>query len=228
MPTTMRFIAVLMIALLPGCATLRGAPELPFDGDKVFDKGEIQIVLKELADSNTTMDGKARDERIIKLIASIDISYTDFKQQFMANRQRVGSVSDALTLAMTVAGSLTSSAGVKNNYLQGIALVRGGAENYDKNYLLTQTVYALVAQMDASRKQKLEDIYEKMDRDLGEYPAMAAYNDVLDYYHAGTVLGAIISIQSDAKEKESVASRNLGEVQAMRQKRLIDSQSQPR
>jgi hypothetical protein len=228
MSATVRCIVVLLVAALSGCATFRGAPELPFDGDKVFGKDEIQNVLKELADSNTTIDETDRDERIIKLIASVDIKYTEFKQQFMANRQHAGSLSDAMTLAMTVAGSLTSSAGVKNNYLQGIALVRGGAENYDKNYLLTQTVHALVAQMDANRKGKLEDIYEKMNRRLDEYPAMAAYNDVLDYYHAGTVLGAIVSIQSDAKEKENVASRNLGEVQTRRQQRLIDSQSQPR
>jgi hypothetical protein len=228
MSRLMRHIIILLMVALPGCATFRGAPELPFDGDKVFDKVETQSVLKELADSKTTTDSDSRDERIIKLVASIDISYTQFKQQFMANRQHVGSMSDALTLAMTVAGSLTSSAGVKNNYLQGIALVRGGAENYDKNYLLTQTVYALVAQMDANRKQKLEEIYGKMDQDLGEYPAMAAYNDVLDYYHAGTVLAAIISIQSDAKEKESTASKNLGEVQTQRQQRLIQKSSQSR
>lgn len=202
-----RAFLVLLLASLGGCATFRGAPDLPFESGKVFGKDETQNALKKLASSDPDFDVAERNGQVIKLIAAIDLGYGGFKQQFMAQRQHVGSLSDALILAMTVAGSLTNSAGVKEHYLQGIALVRGGTENYDKNYLLTQTVHALVAQMDASRKQKLQEIYEKMtNSNLVQYPAIAAYNDVLDYYHAGTVLGAILSIQADAKQKENEAN----------------------
>lgn len=213
-----RCIVLLLALALPGCATFRGAPELPFNDDEVFRKEEVQGVLRDLADPTKTTDEAARNARVIALIAAIDLRYTAFKQNFMASRQHVGSLSDALTLAMTVAGSLTSSAGVKNNYLQGIALVKGGAENYDKNYLLTQTVHALVAQMDASRKQKLDEIYAKLEQaSIADYPAIAAYSDVLDYYHAGSVLGAITSIQADAKQKEQAAAVRLADKQARMQ-----------
>lgn len=213
---------VLGALLSSGCTTFRGAPNLPFDQDKVFvgsnaagNESVADEALRKLASSTEIKDEDDRNAQVVILLAAIDLRYTGFKQDFLAQRQHVGSISDALVLAMTIAGSLTGSAGVKQNYLQGIALVRGGAENYDKNYMLTQTVYALVAQMDANRKERLNAIYAKLlNQSLVEYPAIAAYNDVLDYYHAGTVLGAIIAIQSDAKKKETNANEEIKTLRA--------------
>jgi len=211
---TIASCCMLGILLSSGCTTFRGAPNLPFDQGKVFieqnadgDRNVAEEALRTLANPDKIHNETDRNAQVMVLLAAIDLQYSDFKQDFLAQRQHVGSISDALVLAMTIAGSLTGSAGVKQNYLQGIALVRGSTENYDKNYMLTQTVYALTAQMDANRKDKLSAIYEKLlNQSLVEYPAIAAYNDVLDYYHAGTVLGAIIAIQSDAKGKETTAN----------------------
>ncbi|ANB16236.1 hypothetical protein [Dokdonella koreensis] len=202
--------ALLGTLCFSGCATgFRGAPKLPFNPEQAYVAFESGKELERLAALGPTDTKEERNELVTRLISAVDLRYSEFKHDFVANRKHASSIADTLTLAMTVAGTLTTSAGVKDHYLAGIALVTGSQGIYDKNYLFAQTVSALIAQMDANRKEKLLEIVTAMSEDMASYPPISAFNDIIDYHHAGSVMGALIAIQRDARKKEEKSAKAL-------------------
>lgn len=204
-----RFTAIIMVLLIgTGCASTRGAPMSIYSknhgAELTADEWLKGLTAGKDAEENA-LTASTRNQYIFSALAVADVRYSEFRQALVSNKNHTASVSDALVLAMTVAGALTESAGVKANYLQGIALVTGTSAIYDKNYLQSQTVSALIAQMDANRQIKRLDIIKQMTQSIGHYPSAAAYNDVIEYYNAGTVISAIMGIQAAAKVKEEEA-----------------------
>jgi hypothetical protein len=193
---------------------LRGAPKPPFDLGQV-EKGEFADsteLFNELVDAP---DAKNRNRAASKLLALVDIRYSEFRQNLAANNKHSGAITDALQMAVNIAAGLTSSAGVKDNYLSLSALLQGGSTIYDKNYMFEQTMTALVAQMDANRRAKLFDIRVAMNsQSIDEYPGQMALADILDYYHAGTLVGAVSGVQRSAAKQEAEAGASLRELAA--------------
>ncbi|RZI72494.1 MAG: hypothetical protein EOP13_14915 [Pseudomonas sp.] len=203
------FIVTLVVLLIgTGCASTRGAPR-PIYSTNYGASLTADEWLKGLTSGKDSegngLTGSTRNQHIFSALAVADVRYSEFRQALVGDKNHTASVSDALVLAMTVAGALTESAGVKANYLQGIALVTGSSAIYDKNYLQSQTVSALIAQMDANRQAKRLDIIKQMTQSISHYPSTAAYNDVIEYYNAGTVISALMGIQAAAKGKEQEA-----------------------
>lgn len=205
-----RVLLVCMGFLLAGCATgLRGAPKPPFDPKLVENKAfaDPTSLFNELVQAT---DPKARNKAVTKLLALVDIRYTEFRHNLVANKKNSEAATDMLLLAMNIAGGLTTSAGVKDHYLAGSALVQGGNTIYDKDYLFDQTLPALVAQMDANRKAKLLEIRTAMaSQSIDEYPGQVALADILDYHQAGTLFGAVAGVHRAAVKQEADAGESL-------------------
>lgn len=195
-------VLLLASACLAGCSTLRGAPKAPFDLDKV-ERSELfanpEGQLNTLARATTIDD---RNNAMMRVLALIDIRYAHFRHNLAANKRHSSAITSGLLLAADVAAGLTTSVGVKDNYLAFSALLTGGELIYDKNYLYEQTIAALVTKMDATRSSKLLEIRNAMaQQTIDQYPGQVAVNDLLQYYHAGTLLGAITAIQVEAGAK---------------------------
>ncbi|MEI2431155.1 hypothetical protein RDV84_13025 [Lysobacter yananisis] len=217
--------AIAISASLVGCVT-GGRPERIVKSTDVFPQKVVEEAFKELAavDASTESPPEkraTRDRNTIKLLAAIDLRYTEYKPRLLEQSQQVSIFRDMGTLMMTIAGALTESAGVKQNYLQGIALTTGAADIYNERVMFKLTAGAIVAQMDASRKAKLADIYDSLEFPIEQFPAMAALNAVLDYYEAGTLQGAVAAMQANAKDQQSTADNRL---RANRDKRLRNLQ----
>lgn len=192
-------LALCLGLLVSGCATISGAPKRPYTQDYAK-KLTANTSMAELLREGLTEE--QRNVHLFNALSVVDLRYNEFREGLASERKHTTSIADAATLAMTVAGSLTKSSGVRENYLQGIALLTGGMNIYDKNYLHSQTIAALIAQMDANRKSRMVEILGSMGGPIERYPGPAAYNDVLLYYQEGTVLGALMGIQRDAKDTE--------------------------
>ena len=182
-----------------GCATIGGAPKRPYTQDYAKNLSANESMKRLLGEGLTDQE---RDKHLFNALSVVDLRYNEFREALASERKHTSSIADAATLAMTVASSLTNSKGVKEHYLQGIALLTGGMNIYDKDYLQSQTITALIAQMDANRKSRMVEILKSIGNSIDRYPGPAAYNDVLLYYQEGTVLGAIMGIQRDAKDTE--------------------------
>lgn len=210
-----RALLVCMGILLAGCVTgFRGAPKPLFDPKLVESKefADPTSLFNELVQAS---DPKERNKAISKLLALVDIRYTEFRHNLVANKKHSEAATDMLLLAMNIAGGLTASAGVKDNYLAGSALVHGGNTLYDKDYMFDQTLPALVAQMDANRKAKLLDIRTAMaSQSIDEYPGQLALADILDYHQAGTLFGAVAGVHRSAARQETDAGESLRKLTA--------------
>jgi len=211
MVIAIRMAAALAVLLLVGCSTLRGAPKLPFEASQVWDDKGVKNIVTSLAsakditnaDGGTTTCKVIRNDNATKLLAFVDVSYMEFRQTFVFDKQHAEATSDALQLMMTVASTLTNSKGVKENYLAGIALLSGGEVVYDKSYLFDKAAPALVSQMDAARKVRLAEILTRLERlDCDKYSGQVALSEILNYYYTGTVVGAISETQKDAEKKD--------------------------
>ncbi|WP_449301651.1 hypothetical protein [Pseudoxanthomonas mexicana] len=189
--------AIIMLLSMAGCASIQGGPaiNLNFAPSEDVDKCK-----KDLA--NTT-DYNFRNRCLNFHLAEIDVEYSKFRQNLASNKKNSAAITSLLLLMADVAGGLTNSIGVKDNYLALSALVGGGQLVYDKNYLYEQTISALITQMDANRSRKLLEIRQAMlETSLVDYSGQVAIGDLLQYHHAGTLLGAITAIQIRAGSED--------------------------
>lgn len=192
---------VVLVLAVSGCSTFRGAPK-PLLEQKVVDGKGFVDAEAELRTLATTVDMNQRNAAMLKLMALADVRYMHFRNDIVSDRKNTRSATNGLLLMTDIAATLTKSVGVKDNYIALSALISGGENIYDKEYLLDRTIDALVAQMDANRKARQVEIYRRMDDPVTRYPSQAAFADTLEYYYAGTLNGALIGVQQSAAEQE--------------------------
>lgn len=201
-----------ILLLLTGCATFRGAPPAPFVVKDVWEKDSIQAAVKSLTGTCPTpangcavvIDNVGRNKNAHLLLALVDTEYRDFVQKLVYEKQHVQASTNFLRLLMTTAGGLTSSIGVKDNYLAGASLLTGGDAIFDNEYLFKETARALAAQMDASRAKMRTAINLKLGLPYPDYPGPSVLADVQAYYRAGTIAQAVTDTQREAAVKQSV------------------------
>lgn len=200
--------ALLSLAFLAGCATFNGAPSPPLTSDLVEAEGSFRPVdqLKFLANP---ADAAERNAAALKLVALVDVRYQEFRTELEANGKHSRSFTAWTRSFITVAATLTNSSGVKDNYLALTTLLNNGEEVYSREYLFEQSLSALIAQMDANRKSQLAVIRESLELPLDTYPGQAALADVMDYFHAGTLNGAIRGAQRAAGREERASDEKL-------------------
>ncbi len=87
--------------------------------------------------------------------------------------------------------------------------VTGAKVSFDKNAYFAKTLPALVASMQASRKEVLLRIRKGLELGDDKYPLTQALVDLEDYYNAGTIPGAITGITASADEASRKASEEL-------------------
>jgi hypothetical protein len=194
------------LALPAGCATFRGGPAPLFEQDKLDASFAPEAQLKVLVGTN---DVATRNLSVRYLLAAADVRYDAFRRDLLTHGRHSHSVSEWLLNATNIAASLTTSAGVKDNYLALSSLVQGSDSIYTKEYLYSKTLDALVAQMDANRKQKLVVIMESMNQEFADYPPQAALADILDYENAGTLAAAVQGAQQSAAEQSAASEQAL-------------------
>lgn len=210
MGNCLRIALVVLVLSSVGCVSgMRGAPKPPFD-PKLVDSTAFLDPKATFDALVAARDTPARNAAMSKLLSLVDLRYAQFRHNVVANRKHASAVTDTLSLAMDLAGGLTTSAGVKDNYLAFSALFQGGGGIYDRNYMFEQTMTALVAQMDANRKAKLLEIRSAMlNQTIDQYPGQVGLADVLDYYYAGTLMGAVAGVQRAASDTETTAAQGL-------------------
>ena len=99
---------------------------------------------------------------------------------------------------MHAAGSLVTH-GATQAIMAAISGGIGGARvSINKNYLHELSTQALIAKMQSSRKTKLEFMRQAMTLAVLDYSLSRGLSDLAEYYNAGTIVGALQNIVSDA------------------------------
>lgn len=202
--------------MLCGCNSARygGAPEQSFDVDKdlrdlaenfsnVDSIKEYYEKAKEVGADNDDELRRARDKFITARLTMMNIRYIQFIRKSTSDKQLLDSAVDILGIGLNIAGVSFNSAATKTALAAAAAGVTGSKATIEKNFYFEETIPALVAAMNAQRKKVLARILEGMaQKDIKDYPFEQAVTDLHSYYFAGTFIGAIHVIQTDAGVKE--------------------------
>ncbi len=223
-------LGCLLLLALGGCAVFKGRPEPPFSealytsatscGRKAAaEQGCADTPLlkqQEIVDLVNATDRTRRDRIVEHALSLMALRYSRFKEDFVANRKHLRAGIGALSLMLNLAGTLTDATIPLQNYSVGSALLNGVGQNIDTNYLLNLTAEALITQMDASRSEVELRIRQGMRQDIDVYSGGQALRDLVEYFNAGTFLGAIRhtsaqgSQQNEANQAKLVTLRIAG------------------
>lgn len=202
---------LLFSILMSGCSSvIKGGPNLPTYQstvvntlvDKYSKAGAIPI-----DPSKLTVD--KRNQIMDDLIYLIDVNYHQFESEFFISRASFNTTTDLAILGLGGAGALVDSSGTQA-ILAAISGGIGGARvSINKNFFREQSANALISTMRATRKAKLNFLRDAQTLSLSDYPISRALGDIVDYYNAGTIVGALESITSEAGKKEQTAAAEI-------------------
>ena len=218
-------LAGLVLTLLCGCQTIRngGAPETSFNIDKDlatlathFSEGDSIDKFYAVATNSASSPQaivNARNEFIAGRLVMMNIRYVQFVRKTTSEKQFLDTACDILALSLNLAGTSVGSAQAKTILAAIAAGVTGSKVVVDKNFYYEKTIPALMAAMNAQRKQALIPIIQGVaTTNIAEYPFEQAISDLQSYYFAGTFLGAIQAIQTDAGVKETAAQNTVSNI----------------
>jgi len=153
---------------------------------------------------NEDTDYPYRNDVILNAILLIDINYQGFiNNSGLEQRQKDIGV-DVAILSLNLAGAAVGATQAKTILAAVSAGVLGTNTSFDKTFVYEQTIPTLLAQMNADRSDIYSRIVKKMRTlNFKDYSMQEAIHDLIDYYNAGTLQGAIISIRKNAGGKQA-------------------------
>ena len=211
-------VIVLICCALSACSSLRngGAPEPSFDIN-----ADLEKLAKEF-DSATNITNfystpdtgrmDARNRFISGRLVQVDLRYLRFIKTLTSDKQQLDSATDIANLALNLAGTLVGTARAKTNLAAAAAGIGGAKTTIDKDFYYEKSIDALVATMNAKRKEVLVGILTGLATPLDQYPFERAVTDLQQYYLAGTLNGAIRFIHTEAAQKEKVSDDEIKEI----------------
>ncbi len=153
-----------------------------------------------------------RDEIITSRVTLINLHYNQFVADASFRRQIMDFGADIADLGVDLATTVVGSAATKTILGAISAGITGTQASVHKNFYFEKTVSAIVATMNANRKQALIPILTGQQRGVDAYPLGQALSDLDNYYFAGTFLGALNAILVEAGENEKAASTRIDRI----------------
>jgi|GEM_PF-2986311 len=214
-PKFVRFaMAAVLLGILglSGCETVGsgGAPKLSYNVDEDLAAHEKHFSSAAKLDEIYKNPTEAkRNEFIAGRLVLINIQYLRFIKKTTSEKQCIDAATDILVLSLNLVGTTGVTTDTKTILHAISAGLEGSKTTVDKHYYYEKTVPALVAAMNAQRKNVLKTLIVGRGKSLDEYPFEKALCDLYDYYMAGTFAGAIQTIQVDAGVKEAQADERI-------------------
>lgn len=213
------------LALLSGCTTFRSGgapPPTATYGDDLKGLEAIEGKDAMLATFQQNPTEAQRNAYIAANLHLIDLRFSKFLQDSSAQRQAIDTVTDFIQMSLGVAGTGFTSSTAKTVLAAGTATVAGTKTTIDKNYYYQKTESALIASMNAARKQALIPLLKGLKSRLADYGIGQAVVDLHQYYYAGTFLGALEAVQLNAAQSETSANAEIGFVHAATSAQIAD------
>lgn len=127
-----------------------------------------------------------------------DINYEKFRRRAFAAVSGGNAAADITVLGLNAAGTLVPAATTKAILAAISAGVVGSKGIIDKDVLYNAGIQTLILKMDADRAAVRLRITNNLKQNEQVYPFEAAELDAGDYYRAGTLTNALVTLQSDA------------------------------
>jgi hypothetical protein len=231
----MRRFSIIMVlagmAMATGCASITGYPSRSTNTSDdlsalaIYNKSEVIAFYN--ASSNSVRNGKAqkdyRNEVVNGRLAAIDIQYNLYQQSLYEQGIGTNILTDWVILGLGGATTVVGGAATKAALGAAITGITGAKVSIDKNAYFDKTLPALVAKMQATRKEVLVRLRTGLNKDVDVYPLTQALVDLEDYYNAGTIPGAIAGVTASANADGKKADEELKVVlEVTRDKTFLD------
>lgn len=140
-----------------------------------------------------------RDRMINRIRLEIEINYRKFESEVYGDRAGFNTAGDFVELGLAGATALTGGAATKTILATVLTALKGSRLSVDKNWFREKTTEALVAAMQSQRTIKLNQIIDKMaNLPANLYAFEEAWVDLVEFFYAGTIEGALLSLTADA------------------------------
>ena len=163
-----------------------------------------------------------RDQIVYRTLADIESTYGRFEVQLTTSRATESVLADTAQLGITAAITVVSASDVKDILAASLSGLLGTQLSIDKNFFREKTTESLISQMRADRKNleaqivsrlAAQDVIPTTDpttkANIAAYSLDAAWIDVTQYYYAGTVPSALVSIATTTGNNATAAATNL-------------------
>jgi hypothetical protein len=163
-----------------------------------------------------------RDQIVYRTLADIESTYGRFEVQLTTSRATESVLADTAQLGITAAITVVSASDVKDILAASLSGLQGTQLSIDKNFFREKTTESLISQMRADRKNleaqivsrlAAQDVIPTADpttkANIAAYSLDAAWIDVTQYYYAGTVPSALVSIATTTGNNATAAATNL-------------------
>jgi len=208
-------VAILAVSMT-GCAS-SGQPK---GLDVLYSRYEANRVAyySQLPESGPITAGTtaSRNDVMNDLILMIDHNYGKIEASLYGHKSWADFAGSVLTTGLSTAGTLTGNVGNKTTLSALVTAISSTKTSFDKDILQGQTMIAIVAKMRALRADKLVAIRQSMGKETGEYPLSQGLDDLMEYYQAGTFIGALQSVTEHASAEKVKAQDALNGVKKIK------------
>ncbi len=212
---------LLLLGATSGCHTM--GPKMPkeisapvvtsYSGTQFAD--DVKAYRTAVSQTDLARAKVLRDQIAYRVMAEIELAYGRFEMTLTTNRAAFQTGSDVVQLGLAAAIAVTPAGDVTDILAASLAGFKGATLSIDKNFFEQKTTEALVSQMRANRKTIQAQLLKSLaTRDVTSYPLESVWVDLVDFYYAGTVPSALVSIASNAGTQATTASKNLEDTQA--------------
>jgi hypothetical protein len=210
--------AIAISALACGCTTLTrtsGPAPIPEEGTQLQAAAQVGPAYERYHAAGTDEGRRrlVRDEFIANRVGQLDVDFLGYVRSVSSSKRSLDAATEAAQLTLGVAATLVGGTQAKENLAAAIALITGGKATYDKHYFDNKGLDAVLSTMISRRKEVFVRIVQGLGVPTTEYGIVQAKADLDDYYNAGTLEGAYVSIQATAIEREKAATEELKFVQ---------------
>jgi len=169
-------------------------------GAKRGDRGEFDA-LYEAAKG----DPQQRSQLIRQLLLLTDLYYQDYRESLYSMTSGTDFLGSATITAMNAVSSISGGEEFKTLIAAVTTGFSGVKTEFNRTILRDKTLHAIFKQMDASRAQVNTKIQLSLAKDLSTYPVEEGLRDIVAYYNAGTLVGALDAIEANASKQENKA-----------------------
>ena len=212
----LRICVVIWAGLATGAcaAALEGYPDRVSDPNQELESLKVfttKMLLDEYSRDSTPTERKKsiRDDYVNAKLRSTDIKFGQFQQRLFKEGVGSGILTTWLELGLGGAGAVFS--GPSQALSAASTGIVGAKAAFDKEAFFENTLPTLLAAMDANRKTVKARIRLGLASSVSAYPLTQALSDLEDYYNAGTIPGALLSINEDSGAKGKEADAKIAE-----------------
>lgn len=209
-----RLIVILVsMCVLGGCAGVQQGRPARVSYEDVIVNTLIEKYSKSdaIPADQTKIIEKERNQILGDLIFLTDVNYYKFETELYQGKATFDTATDIAILGLGLAGGIVTYSGTQAIISAISGGIGGTRVSINKNFFHDQSTQALIAKMQSVRKSKLDLMRKAMTLSMTDYPLTQGLSDVAEYYNAGSIVGALQNIVSDAGAETKKAEASLAE-----------------